>query len=188
MHMGNKKYITLLLLFVFSTTINAQNIRINEGDECFYYNQALLARSLIDMKEEKSIHEILDSNVNIRLYCKIDTLGYVQKIKWIKYRIYSSSIENRNLISQKRLESYLRKNKIKFFICCGYIDGYGKEESIEIYKKSFRESGKYSWLLINFPIGLFMNYDMEREKLAKQNITLSKYDYLIKQIKYYLKE
>ena len=187
MHMENKKYITLLLLFIFST-INAQNIRV--GEECLFYNQALLGQSLIDMREEKNIREMLDNNINIRLYCIVDSLGYVQKIKWIRYRIYSSVIKNNNLIPQKRLESYLRTNKIKFFICYTYDFELSKEENtVESDKKHFRKVfGKYVDLGINFLVGLIFNYDTERDKLAKQNITLSKYDYLIKQIKYYLKK
>jgi len=190
MHMENKKYIILLLLVFSATVIKAQNIRINEGDECLFYNQALLTRSLIEMKEEKSICEMLNNNIYLSIFCKIDSLGYIQKIKWMRYRsINSTYIKNKNYISKKRLESYLRKNKIKFFICYAYDDGYSKEKSLELSKKFFREKyGKYGWLLINSPIGLMIRYDTEREKLAKQNITLSKYDYLIKQIKYYLKE
>jgi len=182
--MVNKKFIILLLL-VSSATINAQNIGL--GSACWFYNQALLANSLIEMDGEKSVCEMLDNNVRVTLYCKIDSFGHVCKIERMRY-FHLSKSNNKDTISKTCLESYFKKNGIRFFICYAHDDGYSKEKSIELCKEDFRSGGEYGLLLINFPGELMIRYDTEREKLAKQNITLSKYDYLIRQIKYYLKE
>jgi len=186
MHIGNKKFIILLLFFVFPTTINAQNIGL--GSNCWFYNQALLAHSFIEMKGEKSICEMLDKNIRVTLYCKIDSFGHVCKIERMRY-FNSSNPNNKDTISKTSLESYLKEKKIQFFICYAHDDGFSKEKSIELCKEDFRNGdGEYSLFLINFPGELMIGYDAEREKLIKQKMTLSKYDYLIRQIKYYLKE
>ena len=153
-------------------------VNISFDHYCVTKNSAIIAQSLIEFIGADSVNRLLDNKFRMMLTCEVDHQGHV--IKLIRTRINGEIPDN----FENDLEIFLIKNPIYFYIC--YSLDMGERKDIAYYRIVNSRTDYH--ITFGFPGDLMSIYDYEREKLEKQGVFLSRYDYLRQQIKKYLKE
>lgn len=174
------RLVLLLSIFTFGYSAHAQ-INISFDSDCLEKNSAILAQSLINSLGYEIVTGFLENNTHFLVFSEVDSSGGV-----LKFKKLISNKEVSKVLSDK-VKSYLIKNKKHFFICFEKPKGFNNSDAYYLIKKeNFDGNNKYHLINIGFPGDLMTFYNYEKEKANEQGLTLSKYEYLLKQIKRYL--
>lgn len=175
------KFILLFLIFLASSIPSTAQFNVNFDDDCPRYNSAILANAMIQALGPDTIMKFLDNKSRCVIICRIDTFGQALKIVNCFTRINISD-EHFRLI-----ESYLTHKKVCFFKC---IINSPKITDRSVVVNDLRCHYKMNpdefFVAVGFPGELLFDYEYEQEKKENGGVKLSKYDYLLTQIKRYL--
>ena len=163
----NNKSVILGFFLIFSFSIKGQ---INNNMDCTFKNSAAFSQLFIDALGEIPINYILDNDIQTTSLWKVDSLGYVKQFT----KMLGTK---KNFLAEAfflQLENYFINNNIQFFVC---IEGpLIPEEPIANY-----------FITMAFPGQLMTLYPIKNE-CEETGKTLSKYEYLQKQIEKYGKD
>lgn len=191
--MSNKINATVLFFFIMST-LNAQ-LYISFDSNCGYKNSANLSQKLINTLGDVKVAKLLDNEISVILFFKADKLGNLT--------FYRSQIRDHNKVVSSTIDSLknkddsienlsleLKKNlnvpKGYFTLCYEPLPGLSDSVAYKIISKDLFDNEDYVLINAMFPGELTIHYDLEKEKAEKERKTLSKYDFLIIQIKRYM--
>ncbi|MGC1391467.1 MAG: hypothetical protein WA816_10560 [Bacteroidales bacterium] len=191
--MSNRINIIVLFFFIMNT-LNAQ-LYISVDSNCGNKNSANLAQKLIDTLGEVEVAKLLDNEISIILIFKADKFGnltfYRSRIRDYKKVVLSPTNSQKiqdDLI--EKLSHQLKKNlkvpKGYFILWYGPFPELSDSASYKIISKDLFGDKDYVLINVVFPGELTRLYDLEKEEAEKERKTLSKYDYLIIQIKKYM--
>jgi hypothetical protein len=158
-------------------------INISFDSNCLKYNSSIISKAMIEIFGEDSLKYWLDNNVNFVFISNVDSLGHILKI----VKVRSQKPMQKDLVSL--IEKYLIINRTKFFVCFAQdpLD-INKHQIIDSVREQFKVNNSRLIASIAFPGELMSLYEYEKGKTKERNICLSKYDYLLIQIKKYLIE
>jgi len=125
--------------------------------------------------------KFLDNKSKFAIVCNIDTFGRVLEI------VRTFQVRDASDESLRKIEAFLVCEKVHFFIC---IDNNPPvvEKSVNVnYIRSIFKEYSYRYIFsVGFPGELMFDYEYDQEKKENGGVKLSKYDYLLTQIKRYL--
>lgn len=170
--MGNKVILVLVLSCV-SCILQAQ-INISVDRYCLRENTATLSQALIDLKGKEFVSNLLDDNINLSIFCVVDSSGIITNLK----KMWSNKEFPKEL--EQEIISYLKINLISFYICYEKPPSFSKDESLKLIKRDLFTKDKPTHIInIGFPGDLMSLYAYERDKAKEEGKCLSKYEYLI---------
>jgi hypothetical protein len=174
------KLILLLIAFSMEYSSHAQ-INVSFDRDCLEKNSAILAQALIKSVGDDTVTEFLENGTQLLVFCEVDSLGRVFKFN----KLTSKKNISKNIID--KIKTYVINSHIRFFICFEKPQRFSDCAAFKLITTDlFDENKKYLLINISFPGDLMMFYNNEKQKATEQGLTLSKYEYLLKQIKNYL--
>ena len=171
----NRLMICLLIVGLFIVPINAQ-VNISFDRFCTVKNCVILSKNFLGAFGDRTVANLLEADARIRVVFCVDTLGRVIKIR----RVTSNPPFSESNV--RKLENYLIKNDIRFFICFEKPYQDEKKSYNLIHTNDFVKENKY-FMSVAFPIPLMDDYDLESKKNPQ-----SKLEYFKKRIKRYLSQ
>lgn len=177
----SKIFILSFLIILASLIHSTAQFNVNFDDDCPRYNSAILTNAMIQALGPDTIMNFLDNESRCVIICRIDTFGQALEIvnSFTKINI---SDEHFRLI-----ESYLTREKVCFYNC---IINSPKitDQSVLVneLRCHYKENPDLFLIAVGFPGDLLFDYENDQEKKKNGSEKLSKYDYLLTQIKRYL--
>jgi len=175
----NRLMICLLVLGMYIAPINAQ-VNINFDNSCPNKDCAILANAFLGALGDKAVANLLEADISISVLLYVDTLGRVTKLKLKKVRSFNSFSES----NVRKIEKYLIKNDIRFYICFEMPYNQEKKRSYNLIVStdSFVKKNK-ALIVAGFPGSLMDDYDLESKKTPQSEL-----EYFKKRIKRYLSQ
>jgi hypothetical protein len=170
-----KSKIILILCFLESLLYSQVNISLDR--ECTKKNSAIFAQALIDCVGEEKVIELLDNSIKIVTFWEIDSLGRIIRFNKLitEKEISECFIDN--------LEIYFKKNDVRLFICYEKLPDYCDSSAYKIITRDLIDRNEKTFLInVSFPGELLNLYNEQKEKANKEDISLTKYEYLNEQI------
>lgn len=152
-------------------------IRVGFDSDCLLGNSAILSDAMINCFGEDSVKHWIDNNINITFIISIDSTGRTQKIN----RIWTKKAFSLDLV--QLIEDYLITSGTHFSVCY-FKDPPDITEELIVngVREDFMEN-RYKNIAVGFPGGLLSSYNLKKEEFVKKGIHLSKFEYLMMQIK-----
>lgn len=171
-----RRFLALVFILLTFSKISAQ---VKTDSDCIDWNNAILGQEFINTFGKKFVVEILEKNIYFGISLSVDSTGRVLTLR------NSGPKQKLDKSQSSLLERNLIKKKYHFFICFERFPNYSISESNKIISKDLFKNVQSCFISVSFPGNYMMYYEIEKRKLNTKGKVLSKYDYLINQIKKY---